>query len=143
MKSKNLHVGGVGTQGGWLRAWWPAGLLALAQIVASSIPGTRYPQVRLPYADKLVHFGVYALLGAACARGLQRSTRRRAVALLLLAVALVAGFGVTDELHQLFVPFRSCDWHDLVADAVGACAGALAWLATVGRSRRSTDQPGA
>ena len=27
-------------------------------------------------------------------------------------------FGITDEIHQSFVPFRNCDWHDLIADGL-------------------------
>jgi len=109
------------------------------QFIASAIPGTSYPQVRLPFADKIVHFGVYAVLGAACARGLQLTTRKRGLALAALTAALVIGFGASDEFHQYFVPSRSCDWHDLVADALGGFAGALAWITTLGRSYARAD----
>ena len=40
-------------------------------------------------------------------------------------VLLATLFGVTDEIHQYFVPGRQADVFDVVADAVGALAGAL------------------
>src|SRR3954471_1706459 len=110
-----------------LRAWFPALMVALALFIASSVPGTSYPQVDVRYADKMVHVTFYALLGAACARGLLRSTARQGAAVVLIATALATAFGATDELHQLFVPFRSADWHDLVADAFGALLGSSLW----------------
>jgi len=38
----------------------------------------------------------------------------------LWAVFLTSLFGVSDEIHQLFVPARSCDVLDWVADTLGA-----------------------
>ena len=32
-------------------------------------------------------------------------------------------YGVTDELHQVFVPGRFCDFFDGLADALGVLAG--------------------
>ena len=108
-------------------AWLPAGLVGLVLFIASSVPGTSYPQVNVRFADKMVHLAFYSVLGAACARGMLRSTVWRGPRLVLAATAIATAFGATDELHQLFVPFRSADWHDLVADAVGAFVGSLLW----------------
>jgi VanZ family protein len=45
----------------------------------------------------------------------------------LAIVAVVASlYGVTDELHQAFVPNRSCDLRDWVADTLGGALGASA-----------------
>ncbi len=38
---------------------------------------------------------------------------------------LAVAFGVTDEVHQSFVPGRNADLMDLVADALGASLGAV------------------
>lgn len=54
----------------------------------------------------------------------------------LLAVALLA-YGGGIEIAQGFLPPRSCDWHDLVADGVGIAVGLLAALpVTVLAARR-------
>jgi VanZ family protein len=48
----------------------------------------------------------------------------------LAAIALATMYGVSDEFHQSFVPGRSPDRFDVVADCVGATIGvAFGWLA--------------
>jgi VanZ family protein len=59
----------------------------------------------------------------ALARGSWTGVRLRAVVgTVLIAVA----YGLSDELHQLFVPEREFDLKDLAADAIGAGATAVA-----------------
>lgn len=82
--------------------------------------------------DKLIHAGVYGVLGflvrgALAGRGLPPARAW------LLAWALSVGWGVLDEVHQSFIPNRVCDVNDAVADAVGAALGA--WLAGGGLRR--------
>ena len=67
-------------------------------------------------ADKVGHAAAYAVLG-----GLLRLATGRA----WLAVLLSTLFGISDEIHQYFVPGRMADVFDVVADAVGALIGAL------------------
>jgi VanZ family protein len=43
---------------------------------------------------------------------------------ILLAAALGTLYGVSDEIHQHFVPPRTPDILDVVADSIGACLGA-------------------
>lgn len=85
----------------------------------TSVPGAGVPVVRLPFIDKLVHFGLYAVLGALLARALREAGRLhgRALALALAGAALFAAF---DEWHQQFIPGRSADVRDWYADVVGA-----------------------
>lgn len=92
---------------------WASLLFALSsQPVLPSPPGVD---------DKMAHALSYGLLGALCLVGLSRGgwpgvTWRRA----LVAVGLAIAYGVTDEVHQAFVPGRSPDIADVVADGVGA-----------------------
>lgn len=122
-----------------LRAWLPALLWAATIFVLSSLPGSAYPPTGLVHADKLAHVAVYALLGGLCAHGLARGWTRGADAgvatIVLLAVALATLYGVSDELHQRFVPGRNPDWRDVVADGAGAFLGAYV-TAMVARHRR-------
>lgn len=69
-----------------------------------------------PYADKVIHavaYGILALL-------LYGATRRT-----WLAVLLTSLYGITDEIHQHFVPGRSADGFDWLADTVGATLAVL------------------
>jgi hypothetical protein len=99
---------------------------ALLIFALSSIPGGAFPASKLFSYDKLLHAGVYAVLGAFTFMALPRSLSRRASVLVVLAGAITTLYGFTDELHQLFVPGRSADLRDVLADAVGGLLGAFA-----------------
>jgi VanZ family protein len=140
MKSKNLHVGaslGPGGTSRW-RAWGPALAWAAAIFAFSSFPGSAYPATGVPGADKLVHVGLYGLLGALCARGLRLGSSLRGARAMWLAAALAALYGMSDELHQRFVPGRNADWVDVIADAIGALLGAGV-MAVFNRRHRRAD----
>lgn len=69
------------------------------------------------------HFCEYALLGLLLANALrQHMPLKRAC---LVAIACASLFGVSDELHQYFVPERMCDPLDWLVDTCGASLGAL------------------
>lgn len=111
--------------------WGPVVLMLAVIFGASSIPNLK----TLPgnISDKSGHSIGYALLGGVILRALAGG-RLRGVTLGrgLAAIALATLYGVTDELHQLFVPGRSADRFDVLADAVGATIGvAIGWLASV------------
>jgi VanZ family protein len=110
--------------------WLPVLTWAATIFVLSSLPGSAYPAVRFVGADKVVHVCLYALLGALCARALLLRTRLTRGQVAAVAAALASVYGLTDELHQLFVRGRSADFRDALADALGGLLGvALAlWL---------------
>jgi VanZ family protein len=122
------------SQSGRFRPWIPALGWALIIFALSSIPGSAIPEGPVPETDKLVHLALYGVLGSFCARALVAHGRAARTSKLILAAAILAtGYGVTDEIHQLFTPRRSCDWHDVVADAIGGLLGAFVatrWLAS-------------
>lgn len=91
-------------------AW--AAALALTVIAASHRSAVAAPSV-ISF-DKVAHFCVYGLLATLVQRALPG---RRAP---LVAVLVVSLFGVTDEVHQAFVPGRSSEVADWVADTLGA-----------------------
>ena len=74
----------------------------------------------LAAGDKLVHAGLYGVLGAALAYGRSASRPPPPHA---LVIALGMLYGATDEWHQAFVPLRSPDLGDWVADVVGVFLG--------------------
>ncbi|HVS53451.1 MAG TPA: VanZ family protein [Opitutaceae bacterium] len=110
---------------------WPfvvAGLVVWAsnhsQVASPDIHGS----------DKVAHFCVYGLLATlVCRIG---GTMRAAI----WALIVTSAFGATDEWHQSFVPGRTCDVFDWLADTSGA---ALAVALYVGWSayRRLLERP--
>jgi VanZ family protein len=92
---------------------WAVGIFSLS--AQSTLP---QPPAFLAW-DKLQHSVAYALGGFLIARAV--GVRGRGT---LLAVMLGSLFGVSDELHQWFVPGRNADVLDWVADTLGVLAGA-------------------
>lgn len=72
--------------------------------------------------DKLVHAGIYFILALLWRWGLEGKSAAR-----LWAPAAATIFGAVDEIHQGWVPGRSSDPWDLLADAVGASLAILLW----------------
>jgi VanZ family protein len=75
--------------------------------------------------DKLLHATEYAGFSAVLAWGLDRVSGLGLRGAAMVAGAAASAYGLTDELHQAFVPGRSADVFDWIADTTGALAGAL------------------
>lgn len=74
--------------------------------------------------DKLLHFACYALLGALFLRAFNTTSIKHNLKLvLILSVLLSALYGISDEIHQHFVPYRTADPMDVLADLLGSLAG--------------------
>jgi len=113
--------------------WGPVVLQLALIFAASSIQNLG--QLPGGMSDKSGHSIGYALLAFLLVRAFARG-RLRDVTWLSVAVAIVAAtlYGISDEFHQLFVPGRSADRYDVLADCVGATLGAaLGWLAGAAR----------
>ncbi|MBM3842162.1 MAG: VanZ family protein [Verrucomicrobia bacterium] len=74
------------------------------------------------HSDKVVHFAVYGLLGTLACRP-ARTWRGAAV-----AVLVTSAFGASDEWHQSFVPGRTAELADWVADSAGAACAAVLYV---------------
>lgn len=77
--------------------------------------------VDLPGNDKLHHMVEYGIFSFLLYNALRSSFKKeRPWKIVLLAIILTVLYGISDEFHQLFVPSRSADLYDVVADASGA-----------------------
>lgn len=122
------------------RLWAPPAIYAAAIFVVSSVPNPPAPPGAV--TDKHVHALVYAGLALLVLRALVAAdasllTAGRALG----AAAIAAVYGVTDELHQWFVPGRIVDVLDLVANAVGALSSTLLVWGGARRWGRSAADP--
>jgi VanZ family protein len=80
--------------------------------------------------DWTTHGAGYAILGLLLCRALAGGLARPvAPGLAVAAVAIATAYGVTDEIHQSFVPGRMSDAWDVLKDLCGAsvAAAACAW----------------
>ncbi len=110
----------------WFRYWGPVCAYAGLIFYLSSLP---HPEDNLPsftqlFSDKFLHLVEYAVLGGLCYRALRWGSndwlRQWAGPLALLLTSL---YGLSDEVHQSFVPFRDSSWLDWVADSIGGILG--------------------
>jgi VanZ family protein len=112
--------------------WAPLVVWAALIFIASSMPGASLPDSDLFRFDKLIHGGVYVVLGALAHLALGQPA---------WALALGVAYGASDELHQVFTPGRSADIWDLLADAVGVGLGIVAALCALWvRQRRQVEK---
>ena len=104
---------------------------------AQSHPEEQLPSFLLKdVSDKVLHAVEYAVLGVLCYRGFRWGVNGQVASrALLLAIVTASLYGMTDEAHQLFVPFRESSWQDWLADTIGAAIGVLSWR--FGMTRRS------
>ena len=118
--------------------WVPAVLWAGVIWYASSLSIGISSPFQVTGVDKLGHLGEYGVLGVAVAWALTR-TRPDLPGWEIVQGAMLAGgfWGWVDEAHQFWVPGRTTDPLDLLADLAGAAAGG--WLVTrMIRSQKNT-----
>jgi VanZ family protein len=79
--------------------------------------------------DKFQHFIAYAALALAAGLWFSRESRlKRPRRVFVICAAVAVVYGALDEFHQYFVPGRSCDIWDWIADSLGGAVGAAAIL---------------
>lgn len=103
-----------------MKKYIPPILWMLLIFVLSSIPGTVFPKIPFPGLDKLVHLIEYGILGFLWVRALNG----KIVSVILIGII----FGIFDEIHQIFVPFREFSVFDLIFDGIGVFLGSLCLL---------------
>jgi len=80
--------------------------------------------------DKYLHAALYSGLAVLIVRALAGGWGRRVtIGIVVATIAIAAAYGVSDEFHQSFVPRRSVEAMDVVADTVGASVAAFALYA--------------
>jgi VanZ family protein len=126
--------------------WRIALVLWMGSIYAlTSLPGTDADTTEKAFgvlnylvrkAAHLTEFAVLAALWYASIEGGLRRWRARAAA---AAWSLASLYGLSDEVHQAFVPNRSPSGYDVVLDSAGALLGLL--LLRLLRARLSAPDP--
>jgi VanZ family protein len=117
------------------RAWLLAAAWTVLIEVATSVPGPSLPPTPAG-GDKVAHLLVFLVLGLLSARALAAGRHRDRPLAWVVLVAAVVAFGALDEVHQAFVPQRTPDVLDFVADAVGGAIGVALASAVLRRRPR-------
>ncbi len=78
-----------------------------------------------PGADKIIHICIYMVLGYFVAKALIKGHEFERYQVIIIATLVAGVYGLTDEVHQSFVPGRSVEMLDLLSDFLGGFLGAL------------------
>jgi VanZ family protein len=105
---------------------WGPPVLYMFLIYRFSSESNPMPVVTEHIWDKLLHTSEYAGLAALLGRAVIGEGFSYGTAC-LLAVLLTSAYGATDEYHQLFVPARTADLRDWIADTTGGAIGAVCY----------------
>jgi len=103
--------------------WVPVFIYCFLIYIQSSYPSPEtIPD--LPYLDKLLHFAAYAILGVLFFRAFRKQRFKDNIRLaMILSMLLSTLYGLSDELHQSYVPYRNADLMDALADMLGSVGG--------------------
>lgn len=118
--------------------WLPVIIYCGAIFIQSSFPATgQYP---VSFFDKILHFTAYALLGILFYRALGTLTiHKRTHLRALLSIVAASLYGLSDEIHQHFVPARHADMLDWLADVIGSICGVLLYVYFIRRREARSE----
>lgn len=87
----------------------------------SSMPQPPEPDITIPGKDKIAHIVLYGILTTIVSIGMHlNKTPHPSRRHFWLPILFASLYGLTDELHQAYIPMRNFDPLDLVADTFGA-----------------------
>ncbi|GJL66692.1 MAG: hypothetical protein NPIRA05_16630 [Nitrospirales bacterium] len=110
----------------WLPVILYAGLIVFLSSLSS--PGVNFIAIFPGFDDKIIHAIEYAILAILCYRALLHTAPKDWMLYApVLAIMASVMFGITDEIHQAFVPLRQADAWDVLADGIGASIGVGMW----------------
>ena len=103
--------------------WLPVIIYCLLIFIQSSYPSPESIPA-LPYIDKILHFVAYAILGVLFFRAFRTQRFKENINLVIVLSILSSSlYGLSDEIHQYFVPCRDTDIMDFFADVMGSICG--------------------
>ena len=92
--------------------------------ILSSISHLPQPS-REPYLPVIEHIMEYAILSVLLFSALLSTRKYDMKEILILAVIVTVLYGLSDEIHQLYVPGRVSSLDDFIADTLGALVGSF------------------
>jgi len=104
----------------------PLVLYWILLFIATTIPAPALPDI-LDFSDKVKHFGAYLGFAVLLALTFHFQEKYKVLAKYFLIAAIIAImlYGAADEIHQIFIPNRMCEFLDWVADVAGGSIGAF------------------
>ncbi|MES2061692.1 MAG: VanZ family protein [Bacteroidota bacterium] len=118
-----------------LKYYGPAILWALFILLICAIPfgSVGNSPLFFPGFDKLVHCGLFFVLSVLYCAGSIRKWNTRSIRIEIAmknTIVLISYGALIEALQSTVFTWRSGDWNDLLADAIGACMGIFGVLLT-------------
>lgn len=105
------------------KLFWRNIIWAIVIFVLCALPGDELPKTKMisiPHFDKIVHFGMFYIMGIFLFAELKYQTRLKHSQIVIVAIALIAIYGgLIEYLQQNYFINRSGDYVDLAADILG------------------------
>jgi VanZ family protein len=116
--------------------WIGVGAYCALIFLASSIPGSDV-DTGPPGTDKLLHLIEYLILSFLLFSAMRSQFPKVPSGRVFIFVCILSTlYGISDEIHQRYVPLRECDPVDMILDGIGSALGAY-WAMI--RSLRKAD----
>jgi len=107
----------------FLYHWLPLIIYCIAIYIQSDFPSIEHIP-SFEFSDKFLHFFAYAIMGVLFYRAYQTlRIKGDPRMLILLSVVSASLYGISDEIHQYYVPFRDASIYDGIANFLGALCG--------------------
>lgn len=97
----------------------PLILISIAIFIISNMSQVSFPPIHIFGKDKLLHFIAYFVYAVFALLAMIAYNKELAYKAIIMAFFMSVLFGLSDEIHQYFVPGRCADIFDLLADTLG------------------------
>jgi len=108
-------------------ATWPALIWFLATTVLLCLPGSTFPKENWfdkIWLDKWIHIGLFAVMVFLWCRAIRPERKKNSFFLQVALYFFLYGIAM-EFIQKYFIPYRSFDAGDILADGVGSLAGLL------------------
>ena len=112
----------------FVRLYLPLAIWMLLIFVLSSLHKVPVPFIDKLSVDKIYHIIEYAILGYLILRVMEQGMRMYGGWMIVLCILVGSIYGLSDEIHQLFVPGRYFSWWDMTANIAGTALGSWIYL---------------
>lgn len=105
-------------------------LVAIEIFYFSSLPGNSLGLDGSIWISRAYHIIVFFLLSIFLFASIKANNKLQTKQILLVVI-IASLYALTDEIHQIFTPFRSCTFEDFMTDFFGIASAIILYLTTI------------